>query len=308
MAETEPTVFAAWNRVMRDVTGVPKDGYNEQQKFKFRGVDAVVNAIGPALREHNVVVVPTIEHVEPGTILIGREGTTCMQHVRVVTRFTVYGPAGDSFVGTAAAEAMDSGDKATSKAMSVAFRTFLLQAACLPTGDPDPDSPVRPSQQQRQQQRPQHPPAAREQAKPAPAPQTNGTGAKRDAVKFGKPTQSKWDGGDPCPHCHCPSQKMHLENCRYIDKTPADAMRDMAMRHWIVETDKHGVTDQDARRKLLRNVLAWKAGVRVDPKVDPPSHTTYSESDLALATRSLDEYMAARAARVAPNAKTDFAE
>ena len=39
-----------------------------------------------------------------------------------------------------AAEAWDSGDKAAPKAMSVAFRTALLQALALPTDDPDPDS------------------------------------------------------------------------------------------------------------------------------------------------------------------------
>ena len=37
-------------------------------------------------------------------------------------------------------EVVDSGDKATAKAMSVAFRTALLQALCLPTDEPDPDA------------------------------------------------------------------------------------------------------------------------------------------------------------------------
>jgi hypothetical protein len=37
-------------------------------------------------------------------------------------------------------EAMDSGDKAVAKAMSVAFRIALLQALALPTDEPDPDS------------------------------------------------------------------------------------------------------------------------------------------------------------------------
>ena len=37
-------------------------------------------------------------------------------------------------------EAIDSSDKGTAKAMSVAYRIFLLQLFSLPTGDPDPDS------------------------------------------------------------------------------------------------------------------------------------------------------------------------
>ncbi len=35
---------------------------------------------------------------------------------------------------------MDSGDKATAKAMSVAYRIALIQALNAPTGDPDPDT------------------------------------------------------------------------------------------------------------------------------------------------------------------------
>jgi hypothetical protein len=35
---------------------------------------------------------------------------------------------------------MDAGDKATAKAMSVAFRTALLQSLSLPTDDVDPDA------------------------------------------------------------------------------------------------------------------------------------------------------------------------
>ena len=60
----------------------------------------------------------------------------------VKVRYTVYGPAGDTLVGVTAGESMDSGDKGTAKAMSVAFRVFLLQSLCLPTDEPDPDSEV----------------------------------------------------------------------------------------------------------------------------------------------------------------------
>ena len=61
-------------------------------------------------------------------------------NARLVVTFSVYGSEGDPITGTVAAEAFDSGDKATAKAMSVAYRTFLLQLLCLPTDEPDPDS------------------------------------------------------------------------------------------------------------------------------------------------------------------------
>jgi hypothetical protein len=65
-----------------------------------------------------------------------------MGHARVIVKYTFVGPEGDTLTGSAPGEAMDSGDKATAKAMSVAFRTFLLQALSLPTNEPDPDAVV----------------------------------------------------------------------------------------------------------------------------------------------------------------------
>ncbi|NKU87713.1 hypothetical protein GS884_09095 [Rhodococcus hoagii] len=54
----------------------------------------------------------------------------------------MFGPAGDSFSGSAYGEAADAGDKAVSKAQSVAYRTFLLQGLTVPTEERDPDADV----------------------------------------------------------------------------------------------------------------------------------------------------------------------
>jgi hypothetical protein len=65
-----------------------------------------------------------------------------MDGVTVVVEYTITGPGGDTMTAAAAGQASDSGDKAVPKAMSVAYRTVLLQALCIPAGDPDPDSQV----------------------------------------------------------------------------------------------------------------------------------------------------------------------
>ena len=54
----KPTVFEAWNAVMQGVQAIRKDSRNDQQRFNFRGIDAVMNAVGPLLRENGVTVVP----------------------------------------------------------------------------------------------------------------------------------------------------------------------------------------------------------------------------------------------------------
>src|SRR5206468_8989777 len=65
---------------------------------------------------------------------------TAMDGVTAIVEYTITGPDGGTLTAAAAGQAADSGDKAVPKAMSVAFRTVLLQTLCIPTDDPDPDS------------------------------------------------------------------------------------------------------------------------------------------------------------------------
>lgn len=118
---------------------IGKDSKNQQQGFMFRGIDAVINAAAPELIKTGVVVFPKVLDYQYGVVEVGGRRTP-MGHARVTVEYTFYGPAGDSLTGSAVGEAMDSGDKATAKAMSVAYRTFLLQALSLPTSETDPDA------------------------------------------------------------------------------------------------------------------------------------------------------------------------
>lgn len=133
------TVYEALANVMEDVQGVAKKDRNTSQGFNFRGIDAVVNAVGPALRKHKVIVTPIVLAHEYSTVEVGKN-RTLQGHVIVHVAYTFYGPEGDSIETSVIGEAMDSGDKAVAKAMSVAFRIALLQALALPTDEPDPDS------------------------------------------------------------------------------------------------------------------------------------------------------------------------
>ena len=134
------TVHEAWNDVMRDVQAIRKDSRNAQQGFNFRGIDAVMNAVGPALREHGVTIVPNSVEAKHRDFTTAK-GTT-MHEAIVTVGYSVIGPDGQGFTGQSVGEAADAGDKATSKAMSVAYRTFLLQALTIPTDEPDPDETI----------------------------------------------------------------------------------------------------------------------------------------------------------------------
>jgi len=158
------SVFEAFSKVMADVQGIAKRERNSIQNFNFRGIDAVMNAVGPALRAHGVVIVPTAESVDQERYVTDKQKP--MHGVVVKMAYTVYGPAGDSFVGGAYGQAADSGDKAVSKAESVAYRTFLLQALTIPTDEPDPDASVH------------------ERANPEPSEADKARGALLEALKF----------------------------------------------------------------------------------------------------------------------------
>jgi len=61
----------------------------------------------------------------------------------VTVKFTMYAPDGSSVSGTVVGEGMDSGDKATNKAMSIAMKYFCFQVFCIPTEEmKDPDAEV----------------------------------------------------------------------------------------------------------------------------------------------------------------------
>ena len=133
-----PTVVQALAAVMADVQAVGKEGHNSSQNYAFRGIDGVMNAVGPALRRHGVIVIPTVLDSNYRDVEVGKN-RTLMREVTVTVRYTIHGPAGDTLEGVVVGESMDSGDKGTAKAFSVAYRTFLLQALTIPTHQPDPD-------------------------------------------------------------------------------------------------------------------------------------------------------------------------
>jgi len=137
--ENNLPIAQALSEIMKAVGAIAKKDKNTAQGFNFRGIDSVVNAVSPALQKFGVVVVPSVEEYEYQTVEIGRN-RTAMGHVRVKVTYTFIGANGDSIKATVVGEAMDSGDKATAKAMSVAFRTALLQSLSLPTDEVDPDA------------------------------------------------------------------------------------------------------------------------------------------------------------------------
>ena len=135
--ETPPGILTALHAVMAEIKAVGKEGWNNYSNYNFRGIDGVLNAVGPALRQHRVVLIPTVEHIDYDSV--PAKGGAMMTAVRLQMRVALYAMDGSSIAATVWGEAFDSGDKATAKAHSVALRTALIQMLALPTQEPDPD-------------------------------------------------------------------------------------------------------------------------------------------------------------------------
>lgn len=135
MTEKE-TIYESLNKVAKDVMFLGKDSQNQAQGFNFRGIDAVMNVFGPSLRKHGVTPIPMVKSIRHGEKQT-RNSVAKTVDVEVTYRFVNL--TGDHVDTTVYAEAFDTGDKATAKAMSVAMRTAFLQVFALPTNEPDPD-------------------------------------------------------------------------------------------------------------------------------------------------------------------------
>jgi hypothetical protein len=136
-----PTVYQALIGVMRDMKAVGKDSTNEQQRFKYRGIDAVMNAAHPLFAEHGVLMIPTVLERISETRETKSGGSMNVVHLRI--KYTFYGPAGDSVAAEVWGEAQDSADKASNKALAVGMKYALFQTLCIPTEDQALDDPDR---------------------------------------------------------------------------------------------------------------------------------------------------------------------
>lgn len=131
-------IAAVMEQVGRD--GIAKSRRNQQQQYQFRGIDDVYNALAPILAQNHLVIVPRVlsrERTEQTTA----KGALLFYVVVQVEFQITYAPDGSSVTACTWGEAMDSGDKATNKAMSAAYKYMAIQTFCIPTeGDNDADA------------------------------------------------------------------------------------------------------------------------------------------------------------------------
>lgn len=119
--------------------GISKSSRNAAQGFNFRGIDAVYNALSPLLAKHNLCILPRC--IERQCVERINAKGTALFYVTVKAEFDMVSAIdGSKHTVATYGEAMDSGDKATNKAMSAAYKYAAFQAFCIPTEETSTDA------------------------------------------------------------------------------------------------------------------------------------------------------------------------
>lgn len=136
------SVYKAINAIQAELAkeGISKARKNEQQGYKFRGIDDVYNTLSPIMAKHGLCILPRV--VSRECVERVNKKDTALFYVTVGMEFDfVASEDGSKHTVVTYGEAMDSGDKATNKAMSAAYKYACMQAFSIPTeGDNDADA------------------------------------------------------------------------------------------------------------------------------------------------------------------------
>lgn len=131
-------IYKKMSEVMKEIGSVGKDQKNIAQGFKFRGIDQFVNSLYPALTKHGVFMAPRCvsEDHELREVTRGNGKAGVDKHVTILMEYDFFAEDGSKVtIGPIPAEGLDSGDKATNKALSAALKYALIQTFSIPTED-----------------------------------------------------------------------------------------------------------------------------------------------------------------------------
>lgn len=135
-------IHEAINKAMKAIDHIGKDRRNEKQGYKFRGIDDIYNTAHSVFADAGIFTTSEILEVKHSE----RESKSggVMIWASLTIRYTFHGLDGSFVTTDVLGEGMDSGDKASNKAMAVGHKYAILQLLMIPTEemkDPENESP-----------------------------------------------------------------------------------------------------------------------------------------------------------------------
>lgn len=149
-------IYSLVGEAMREIRAVGKDSVNQTQGFKYRGIDAVMNALNPVMAKLGLFFIPevleqtreereSVKQYWDKDSKAYKESKTLLKYSILKIKYTLYAPDGSNVAAVVIGEGMDSGDKASNKAMAVglkyaAFQVFMIPTEEMAQDDPDKES------------------------------------------------------------------------------------------------------------------------------------------------------------------------
>lgn len=145
-------------------------GKKSQQGYQYRGIDDVYNTVHPLLANHKVF--STSKVLDSAREEHATKAGGVMFYTRLKMEYTFWASDGSCVATEVIGEGMDTADKGTNKAMSIAYKYALFQMLCIPTEAIDPDADAKPDLAPRASSQPKpqtkQPPVKPAATKPAP--------------------------------------------------------------------------------------------------------------------------------------------
>ena len=249
-----PLIYERIASIMAEVPAIGKNNQNQEQRYRFRGIDDVYNSLHPLFVKHQVFTTSEIL-TKNREVWTNKNGTIMIEFtLQVKYRFTAID---GSFIETETmGQAMDSSDKASNKAMSMAHKAAILQIFMIPTLDieeADATSPEPHSHGYQQQQN-----SEPRNANPAPAPaQQNGSNERARQPQEHRPPVAPQQRNGQQPNERPASEK----SLQYL--------RDLTGRPKVTEADANRIDDliqrgltADQSSGLIDSINAYLQGQR----------------------------------------------
>jgi len=126
-----PLIHTQMNKIQKQADALAKEQKNKTQGWVFRGIDDAYNYLHDIFAAHQVFSIPRVMNIAR------EERATKNGGVLIYTMLTVeydfVAVDGSKVTACVIGEAMDSGDKSCSKALSMAHKLALFQITMLPT-------------------------------------------------------------------------------------------------------------------------------------------------------------------------------
>jgi len=135
---SETSIHKAIIAVMREVGAIGKNSTNVQQNYKFRSIEDVYNRVQPLFAEHGIFSYPKVIAQDRKEVKTAKGGT--LHYAILTVEYTFAAEDGSSIAVTVVGEGMDSGDKASNKAMAAAHKYAICQVLNIPYQVIDPDA------------------------------------------------------------------------------------------------------------------------------------------------------------------------